>query len=323
MELALSAHPQTQPGSTGASTVLSILIVNWNTREDLLRCLNSLFLDTIGPAFEVIVVDNASSDGSVEAVTVHFPDVRVIASPTNLGFARANNQAAAHALGESWLLLNPDTIVQTGAVRRLFDYLVAQPDVAAVGPRLLNPDGTLQPSIERLPTLFTEWWRLLQLDAILPISQYPQRVLASTHPQAVEVLNGACLLLRREAVEALGLFDDDYFVYSEEVDLCDRLRSAGWALHWVPEAVVIHYGGHSTQQVANQMFLELYRNKLTFFRKRRGPFAGRLYKLILLQAALPRFIFGCILGHAPLARSSKWRRLSQQYWLLLASLLKW
>jgi hypothetical protein len=300
--------------------ILSIIIVSWNTRQDLLRCLASIWSYPPTCSFEVLVFDNASRDATTEAVSVEYPQVRIEASPENLGFARANNRAASIAQGKYWLLLNPDTIVHPDALDALVHYLAGQPDVAAVGPRLVNLDGSLQPSIERLPSLFREWWRLFHLDRIYPLSQYPPAVLSSRAPQQVEVLNGACLLLRADAVRPMGLFDEDYFVYSEEIDLCDRLSQAGWELHWLPEAVVTHAMGRSTSQVADSMFLELYRNKIKFFRKRRSALAGTVYKFILLQASLARFALGYVTRALPASRRRVWTEVARQYGLLLTTL---
>ena len=300
--------------------ILSIIIVSWNTRQDLLRCLASIWAHPPTCSFEVLVFDNASRDATTEAVSAEYPQVRIEASPENLGFARANNRAASVAQGKYWLLLNPDTIVHPGALDALVRYLAGQPDVAAVGPRLVNPDGSFQLSIERLPSLFREWWRLSHLDRLYPVSQYPRAVLASRAPQQVEVLNGACLLLRADVVRPIGLFDEDYFVYSEEIDLCDRLGKAGWELHWLPEAAVTHSVGRSTSQIADPMFLELYRNKIKFFRKRRGVLAGAVYKLILLQASIVRFVLGQVIRAFPLSRRQDWTNVARQYGLLLSAL---
>ena len=300
--------------------LLSILIVNWNTRQDLLRCLASITANPPACPFEVLVFDNASADGSAEAVAAQYPQVRLEVGPENLGFARANNRAASSAQGQFWLLLNPDTVVHPGSVDALMRHLAEQPRAAAVGPRLINPDGSPQLSIERLPSLFREWWRLFHLDRLYPVSQYTKAFLASQVAQRVEVLNGACLLLRADAVRPLGLFDEDYFVYSEEVDLCDRLGQAGWELHWLPEAIVTHSGGRSTSQVADRMFLELYRNKIKFFRKRRSALAGTLYKLILFQASLARFGLGQAARALPLSHRHAWADVARQYRLLLAAL---
>jgi len=266
------------------------------------------------------VFDNASADGSAEAVAAQYPQVRLEVSTKNLGFARANNRVAAFAKGEFWLLLNPDTFVHPSAIDQLLQFLVERPRVAAVGPRLVNPDGSLQLSIWRRPTLFREWWRLFRLDRIYPFSEYPTSALTSQLTRRVDVLHGACLLLRREAVRNMELFDEDYFVYSEEIDLCDRLGHAGWELHWVPAAVVTHKGGQSTRQVADAMFIELYRNKTRFFRKRRGRLAGMLYKLILLQAALARYLVGQALGQLRLRGHEQGVEIARQYRMLIAAL---
>ena len=300
--------------------MLSIIIVSWNTRQDLLRCLDSILAAPPACPFEILVFDNASTDGSAEAVAASYPTVRLEVNPQNLGFGRANNRAVLRAKGRFWLLLNPDTIVHSGAIDALVSYLDRQPGVAAVGPRLVNSDGSLQRSIERLPTLYNEWWRLLHLDRLYPMSQYPQSTLNSRQPQRVEVLSGACLLMRREAVETRGLFDEEYFMYSEEIDLCDRLHRDGWELHWVPEAVVTHLGGQSTRQVAAPMFIELYRNKVKFFRKRRGLVSAWFYKLILLQAALARYVLGNVMRIFPLRNRQAWIEVGRQYGLLLGKL---
>jgi GT2 family glycosyltransferase len=302
--------------------ILSIIIVSWNTRQDLLRCLESIWSHPPSCSFEVIVFDNASQDGTPAAVSAAYPQVRLKSSPENLGFARANNKAASLAQGQFWLLLNPDTIVHPGALDTLVRYLAEQPRAAGVGPKLVNLDGSLQPSIERLPSLFREWWRLFHLDRFYPVSQYPSAVFNSQAPHKVEVLNGACLLLRADVVRPMGLFDEDYFVYSEEIDLCDRLHQAGWELHWLPEAVVTHAMGRSTSQVADSMFIELYRNKIKFFRKRRSAFAGTLYKFILLQASLARFVPGQMVGALPSFGRRGWADVARRYGLLLATLVK-
>jgi GT2 family glycosyltransferase len=249
-----------------------------------------------------------------------YPQVRLIQSSENLGFARANNRAAALTASQYWLLLNPDTLVHPGAIDRLLQYMAEHPHVAAVGPRLINSDGSGQLSIWRRPTLFREWWRLFHLDRLYPFSEYPPSTLTSQQARRVDILHGACLLLRCDVVQEMGLFDEDYFVFSEEIDLCDRLGRAGWELHWVPGAVITHKGGQSTRQVADAMFIELYRNKTKFFRKRRGRLAAFLYKLILLQAALARYLTGQTLRLLGLGGHNQWMDTIRQYRLLMAIL---
>jgi GT2 family glycosyltransferase len=309
-----------QQRSTEPHMLLSIIIVNWNTRQHVMDCLASIIANPPAFPFEVLVFDNASVDGSVEAVAAEYPQVHLIASPENLGFARANNRAASDAQGQFLLLLNPDTVVSSDALDTLVQYLVSQPKVAAVGPRLVHLDGSTQQSIERLPTLYRELWRLLHLDIVYPVSTYSRVAFASRRPQRVDVLAGACLLLRREAIISTGLLDEEYFIYSEEIDLCDRLHEKGWELHWVPEVVVCHLGGQSTRQVADEMFIELYRSKVKFFRKRRGLLSAWLYKLVLLQAALVRIGLGKLVLILPVSHRTEWIEAGRQYGLLLGKL---
>lgn len=272
---------------------LSILIVSWNTRGLLARCLETVAaeLASFAPdATEMLVVDNASHDGSAALVRERFPWARLIVNDANVGFARANNQAFAAARGRYILLLNPDTAILPGALRTLVDFLEAHPAVGAVGARLLNPDGSLQPSCSPAPTLSREVWRLFHLDALRPYGVYDMSRWDTHQPRPVEIVQGACLLLRREALGDEELLDPRYFMYSEEVDLCYRIRRRGWQIYWVPTAQVIHYGGQSTRQAAAAMFLRLYEGKILYFRKHQGPVAARLYKTILLAAALARLL---------------------------------
>jgi GT2 family glycosyltransferase len=316
----ISEIKQDSQVSSALNMLLSIIIVNWNTREHLLDCLDSIFANPTAAQMEILIVDNASTDGSAEAVASTYPLVKLIRSSENMGFAKANNRAAALSTGRYWLLLNPDTLVHSGAIDRMLHYMAEHPNVAAVGPRLLNPDGSEQLSIWRRPTLFREWWRLFHLDSLYPLSEYPPSTPTSKQSRRVDVLHGACLLLRRDVVQDMGLFDEDYFIFSEEIDLCDRLGRTGWELHWVPEAVVTHKGGQSTRQVADAMFIELYRNKTKFFRKRRGRLAAFLYKLILLQAALARYLTGQILRLLHPNMHAQWVDTIRQYRLLIAVL---
>ncbi|MFQ5577512.1 MAG: glycosyltransferase family 2 protein [Anaerolineae bacterium] len=267
---------------------LSIVIINWNTQELLARCLDSVYANPPAIPFEVLVVDNASTDGSATMVQRRFPQVRLMVNDDNVGFAQANNQAIRHSKGDYVLLLNSDTKVKPHALNRLLDFLKAHPQAGAVGARILNPDGSLQTSCYPRPTLAREFWRLFHLDTFYPYGSYAMANWDAGASRTVDALLGACILLRRTALEQVGALDEDYFMYSEEVDLCYRLQKGGWSLYWVPEAEIIHYGGQSTKQVAAEMFMQLYRSKLLFFRKHYGRPAAQLYKLIIGAAALAR-----------------------------------
>jgi GT2 family glycosyltransferase len=267
---------------------LSIVIVNWNTRELLDGCLQSLLANLDGFEAEIYVVDNASDDGSAEMIRVRYPQVQLIANQNNPGFAHANNQAIRRCSGRYLLLLNPDTVMKPGSLKLLYDFMEETPGAGAAGARLLNPDGSLQLSAYPEPTLWREFWRLFHLDKLRYYANYPIHRWNVKQPRAVDVLMGACLMISRQALDASGPFDEEYFMYSEEVDLCHRLRESGFSLYWVPEAQVIHFGGQSTQQAAEEMFLRLYQGKVIFFRKHHSWAAVQAYKFILFLASLGR-----------------------------------
>jgi GT2 family glycosyltransferase len=291
----------------------SIVIVNWNTKALLAECLESIERNRPAGSLEVIVVDNASTDGSVEMLAECFPGVTLLVNEKNVGFAGANNRGITHSCGDYVLLLNSDTVVRPGALEALLRFMEENPGAGAAGARLLNRDGSLQPSCSSLPTLLREAMHLFHLD-------YRQRRMMrgwnTVQPRRVDVLLGACLLVRREAMQQVGLMDEAYFMYSEEVDYCRRLRDAGWQLYWVPQAEVIHYGGQSTRQAATEMFLQLYAAKLRYFRKHEGRRAGQVYKLILFAAVLFRMLLLPLALLAPLPKRQEQFQLAGRYWQL-------
>ena len=278
---------------------LSILIVNWNTRDLLADCLRSItdyrlkIEDPASSIFnlqsEIIVIDNASTDGSAAMVRERFPRVRLIENAENVGFARANNQGIALAAGRYVLLLNPDTVVHPGALAGLVAFMAAHPAAGACGPRLLNGNGSLQPACHPMLTPGREFWRLLFLERLWPRATYPMARWDTVTPRRVEVIKGACLLLRRAALDQVGLLDENYFMYTEEVDLCYRLAQAGWKLWYVPTAVVTHFGEASSRQVKEAMYLQLYRSKIQFYRKFGGEGRARRAKALLALAYAPRW----------------------------------
>ncbi len=267
---------------------LSIIVVSWNTRQILADCLESVYQYPPQDEFEVILVDNASEDGSAEMVRQQFPQVKLIESPQNVGFAEGNNLAVPLCQGEYVLLLNPDTVVKPKAFDAMIRFLDQHSEAGAVGSMLLNPDGTLQPSCHPAPKLSRELWRLLHLDVLKGYGRYHMHKWPTDAAREVDVVQGASMLVRKSILDKIGFLDGDYFMYSEEVDLCFRLQKAGWKLFWVPQSRVIHYGGQSTKLVATDMFMQLYLGKLKYFRKHYGSRAGFVYKLILLVASLLR-----------------------------------
>lgn len=267
---------------------LSIIIINWNTRKLLADCLHSIEQHPPTAAFDVWVVDNASNDGSAAMIRQDFPSVKLIENPSNLGFARANNQALQQATGRYAVLLNSDTRVLPGALQTLANFMDAHPEAGACGPLLLNADGSLQPSCHPVLTAGREFWRLLFLEPLARRATYPQHRWSRANAHPVEVIKGACLVLRQEALAQVGWLDEQYFMYTEEMDLCHRLLQAGWQNFWVPQAQVIHYGEASSKQASEAMFVALYRSKVQFQRKAFGDAAARRFKAALFIAYLPR-----------------------------------
>jgi len=302
---------------------MSIVIVNWNTCGFLVQCLRSL-LGRAGvlaepsprrcfpPTYEILVVDNASTDGSANMVRARFSQVQLIANPSNVGFACANNQAIRKSHGRYVLLLNSDTEVHPGALQAMTDFMNRYPRVGACGPLLLNTDGTLQPSCHPVLTPGREFWRLLFLDRLWRRATYNQASWSRQVPRSVQVIKGACLFLRREALDQVGLLDESYFMYTEEMDLCYRLARAGWELWWVPQAVVTHHGEASSRQVAEDMYVQLYRSKAQFHRKFGGARRAAWFKALVSVAYLPRLLVavaGGLLSPYLVARARTYRRL--------------
>lgn len=312
-----------QIGKQGVAEIdISIIIVNWNTRELLAGCLASLLADVQmfkRSNVETFVVDNASSDGSGDMVRERFPWVRLIENRENVGFARANNQGIQASTGQYVLLLNSDTVVHPAALGTLVAFMDAHPQAGACGPRLLNDDGSLQPSAHPMLTPGREFWRLAFLDGLWPRAAYRQEQWDTVTPRPVEVIKGACLLLRRAALDQVGLLDDRYFMYTEEVDLCYRLAQAGWGLWVTPQAVVTHFGEASSKQVAEAMYLQLYRSKVQFYRKFGGETRANRFKRLLRLAYLPRLATATIAA----SLSPRLARRAQIYYRLLTELSSW
>ena len=305
---------------------ISIIIVSWNTKDLLADCLDSLMplsknLEAKNLGMQTIVVDNNSSDDSVEMVRERYPWVDLLDKKENLGFPGGNNEGFAHGEGEYVLMLNPDTIVHENAIEKLIAYLDSHPNVGAVGARLLNADGSLQESCYPRPTLVREFWRLFHMDKLVPYGIYDMDNWSENKPREVDVLMGACILTRESIINTIGGMDEEFFMYSEEVDLCYQMQRSGWGIHWCPEAVVTHLGGQSTKLVKTEMFLRLYESKLLYFSKNHGLKAAKLYKIILFFSSLPRLVL-VPLSWLPRSHQKRdsMKSLASQYWQLIQRL---
>jgi len=264
--------------------VLSICIVNWNTKDDLRFCLASLAANPPGVPHEVIVVDNASSDGSARMVSGEFVEVKLIANSENLQYARGNNQALQAARGEFLLLLNPDTEVRLHTLDRLLAFMRDHPDAGAAAPKLLNRDGSLQRSVRSFPTpamLFFEATGLARLFPRSPrFGRYRMTFWDYDTVREVDQPMASALLLRRAALDQVGLFDEQFPMFFNDVDLCYRLKAGGWKVYFVPEAEVVHKVGGSTRQVRPRMIRSSHQGLLAFYRKHyRGRIPALVYGL--------------------------------------------
>ncbi len=255
---------------------VSIVIVAWNVRQLLFDCLKSVFDETHGIAFEVLYVDNASQDGSVQMVREEFPDVRIIENEKNEGFIRANNQAIEIANGRYVLLLNSDTVVLDNAIAKMVEFADAREDAAVVGCKVLNPDRTLQRNCFMYPSVLNMLLAATYLYKVFSRSRFFGRERMTwwdfDDVSEVETVCGCCSLVRRKAIDQVGLMDEIYFTYGDDPDWCYRFKQAGWKILFTPEPQIIHYGGQNTKHMADKFSLQLHGSKLIFIRK----FSNRL-----------------------------------------------
>jgi GT2 family glycosyltransferase len=301
---------------------LSIIIVNWNTRDLLSRCLKTVCSNLGKLDAEILVIDNASSDGSIEMVKQEFPQVRLIQNEENVGFARANNAGINESRGRYYLLLNTDTFVHPGALTTLVRFMDENKDAGAGGCRLYYDDGSLQRSCTSFPTILTELWQALWLDRLFPESRifgkYWMTYWDYNDAREVDSVIGACMILRREAINEVGLLDDSYFMYSEEVDLCYRLKQSGWKVRFTPKATATHiWGGTSKRIQEEKTFLRLYQSRMLFFRKHYGRAVALLFKSVLTVGSLMRVIGGVVFFLFRKNRSTL--KNTRNYWRLLRS----
>ncbi|MEN6355772.1 MAG: glycosyltransferase family 2 protein [Armatimonadota bacterium] len=257
---------------------LSISIVSWNTRDILDACLKSVYSHAGSIDFEVIVVDNASSDGSVEMVSNRYPEVKVIVNHSNVGFASANNQAYGISSGDFFMLLNSDTIVQS-SLESVVNFLRNNPSIGVAGCHCLNADGSLQQNwYDYYPSIC--WELLPESMRLAAYKLIYNRSVDETFD--TKWIGGQCMTLRRACIEQVGSMDEGYFMYSEETDWCYRIRRRGWRIcHW-PGLTITHFGGQSTRQMADKMLVQLYRSKTNFMRRHYGRVYASAFKFLLM-----------------------------------------
>ena len=300
---------------------LSVVILSWNVRDLLQQCLASLTTHHCPLSTEIIVVDNASSDNSVEMVRAEFPQVKLVVNATNRGYTGGNNDGMAVATGRYVLILNPDTQVVDDALATLVNYAKAHPEAGVIGPQLLNPDGTVQSSRRRFPTCATALFESTWLQSIAPrrvLRDYTMDDRPDAETQEVDWVVGACLLVPRQVIEQVGVLDEGFFMYSEELDWCRRVKQAGWQVVYLPQAQVVHHMGKSTDQVVAQRHIYFQTSKVRYFRKHHGRLAATSLRFALLAMYLWQLMFEAVKGMVGFKRPLRRERV-RAYWQVLRS----
>jgi hypothetical protein len=270
---------------------VSIVIVSWNTANLLAACIDSILACHLGVSYEILVVDNCSSDGSQARLARDYPVVRLIQNSTNLGFSAATNIGILNSRGSLLLLLNSDTLINEASINGMVTFHHNNPNAGIVGGMLLNGDGSFQASYSRFPNLLQE---LLVASGIghrlmrgYPLHRNPDRV------KRVDWVSGACLMVKREVFEDVGLFDEEYFMYSEEVDFQFRARKHGWSVYYLPSVQTIHLGGASQNRWQRRAMV--YRGKLLFYQKHYGKVVSAIHRIGLAMLGLGKLAVWAIL----------------------------
>jgi len=265
---------------------VSIIIVNWNAREALHNCLKSVYEHGDEVDYEIIVVDNASTDGSVEMVKKTWPGVILVENSENIGFARANNIGIRQSASQYVCLINSDVVILKECIRNLVEFMDQNPHIGMTGPRILNPDRTLQPSCRHFPSIWNNICQALALNLLFPKSRFFSgpfmNYWAHDTIRKVDTVGGMFWMVRRKAIDEIGLLDEDFFLYGEDIDWCRRLTMAGWDVMFYPEAEAIHLGGGSSSNAPIRFYLEMQKADLQYWRKHRGRLGKASYMTIIL-----------------------------------------
>jgi GT2 family glycosyltransferase len=303
---------------------LSIIIVNWNTKQLLLDCIASVCNTVKRFSFEVIVVDNASSDGSPEAVSSAYPDVRVLRNTSNIGFSRANNMAMKLMRGRYAVILNSDTYLKESSMDDMVDFMDRHPEAGMCGPQLLNADGTKQNSVGDFPVLLTEFMSKRIIRVLFPkiySRAFKTKLTVFKEPAQVDVVIGACMMVRKRAIESVGILDEDYFLFYEEIDWCYRMHRGGWHVYHLPNINVYHLGGQSRKEINLKARAESWRSRYFFYKINLHLASMAWYGLLLLgllQTAY-QFLIYSLLNILTLFSVDRLRR----RWHMFAYLLVW
>lgn len=265
--------------------VLSIIIVTWNGKRYALECLESLYAHPLEVPIEIIVVDNASTDGTPDAIRAQFPDVHVVGNQANLGFAKANNIGVALSRGKYVCLINSDVVVFPGCLDRMLALMQTNQDVGIIGPKMICPDGSVGRSVMRLPTVWNTLCAAVALNSIFPTSRlfagFSVRSDAIANVKDVQVVGGWFWMVSRTALQQVGGLDERFFMFGEDIDWCHRFREAGWRVVFCGEAEALHYGGASSADAPARSYVEMRRANLQYFKKYHGTLGAVGYTLAI------------------------------------------
>ena len=306
---------------------VSIIIVSWNVRDLLDKCLASLCKaqsERDSPLIEIIVVDSASEDGSMDMVRRKYPQALILPQKENIGFTRGNNIGLAHARAPYFLLLNPDTELGDDALLQMLDYMDQHPDVGILGPRTLNTDGSHQSTRRRFPTLMTGLFESAWLSAYAPASVETRYRMLDTADDAIleaDWVQGSAMMVRRELYAAIGGLDEGFVMYSEELDWCKRAKAAGWKVVYHGQALITHHGGKSSQQAAAFQQIQFHTSKLRYFRKHHGYGHYLLLRAVIWLQFLWQLLLEGGKGAFGHKRRLRFERV-RVYWQVLRSGLK-
>jgi GT2 family glycosyltransferase len=316
-------HDRQPAGDGEGATHVTVVMVSYNTRQLTLDAIRSIYASILDPEFrvDVVVVDNASVDGTPDAIEEEFPEVCLIRSQENLGFGRGNNLGVTCARGQAIMLLNTDTSVRSGAIERLYDALYADPKRGVVGPFLENPDGSYQNSMASFPSVWGTFCNYFWLTHLFSkISFFADEYMSHADPsveQDVDVVNGAAMMIRAELYKAVGGFDRDYFMYYEETDLCRRVAREGYTMRYIPSARVMHLISQSShkKQPAGWFYSVVRTSRMTYARKHMNPVSRGAMALIMHAGHALRILLYYTVG----AASPRLRVVAYNMWMSYTS----
>ena len=298
--------PEAQAKSVPQLTEVSIVLVCWNNKDYLDPCLQSLYGGNVNHSFDVVAVDNGSTDGSQAMLQEKYPQILIIQNDKNVGLSKASNQGIEATKGKYVLLLNNDTLINRMTIDPLVDFLDDHPEAGAVGGRLFNPDGSFQGGYADFSTLLEEFLIATHIGELI-WPGYP------SHGNTDQVkpggwLSSACLLVRREALNQVGFLDEEYFIYGDEADLQYRLKKGGWKVYYLPSSTIIHYGGRSMNRWRRRKMV--YRGKMLFYKKNYGIFKTGLLRVMLFVLSLLKLIIWAVISIIPQKREAAKREVN-------------